>query len=156
MNIRRVLTKECVVLDLQATTKDALLQELVDALVSAGRLADRDAGLKSVLERERKMSTGLQNGIAIPHGKTDAVENLVAVFGRKRAGIAFDSLDGQPAFLFLLTLSPLTRTGPHIQFLAEMSRTLHDAGIRERILASENADEVLQMLWGTKPAESAV
>lgn len=155
MNIRRVLTKDSVVLNLRADTKDALLQELVETLVTAGRLADRDAGLKAVLERERKMSTGLQNGVAIPHGKTDAVEHLVAVFGRKRAGIAFDSLDGQPAQFFLLTLSPLSRTGPHIQFLAEMSRTLHDASIRQRILDSEDADEVLQLLWGTKPADSA-
>ena len=155
MNLRRVLTPECVVLDLQSETKEAALCELIDALRAAGRITDREAALKAVQERERKMSTGLQNGIAIPHGKTDTVDQLVAVFGRKRSGLAFDSLDGQPAHLFLLTLSPLTRTGPHIQFLAEMSRTLHEAAIRERILAATRTDEILHLLWGDKPAEPA-
>lgn len=155
MNLRRVLTPECVVLDLKSETKEAAICELVDTLVAAGRVTDRAAALKAVQERERKMSTGLQNGIAIPHGKTECVENLVAVFGRKRSGIAFDSLDGQPANLFLLTLSPVARTGPHIQFLAEMSRTLHEASVRERILAAASVDELLLLLWGNKPADSA-
>ncbi len=150
MNLRRILTKDCLVLELKASDKAGVLAELVDALVAAGRLPERETGLRAVLERERKMSTGLQSGIAIPHGKTDCVDNLVAVFGRKRAGIAFDSLDGQPARIFLLTLSPLTRTGPHIQFLAEISRTLHDDATRERILTSDNADEILSLLYGSQ------
>ena len=153
MNVRRVLSPECVVLDLRSETKEAVLHELVDALQAAGRITDRDAALKAVFERERKMSTGLQDGIAVPHGKTDTVEGLVAVFGRKVAGIDFDSLDGRPARLFLLTLSPVARTGPHIQFLAEMSRTLHDMSTREQILASADAEQVLQLLWGAKAGE---
>ncbi|MCS6771849.1 MAG: PTS sugar transporter subunit IIA, partial [Kiritimatiellae bacterium] len=72
MNPKRVLSKDTIVLALKATTKEGIIEELIDVLVRAGRVKDRKAALKTVLERERKMSTGLQNGIAIPHGKTDS------------------------------------------------------------------------------------
>lgn len=146
MNPKRVLSKETVALQLAGTSKDAIIEELVDVLVAAGRIKDRKAALKAVLERERKMSTGLQNGIAIPHGKTDTVESLVAAIGLKKEGIPFDSLDGQPCQIFLITLSPASRTGPHIQFLADISRTLHDAAVRQQVLNATTEDEVVEIL----------
>jgi PTS system nitrogen regulatory IIA component len=148
MNPKRILTKETVVLELAGGTKDAVIEELVDVLVKAGRVTDRAAALKAVIERERKMSTGLQNGVAIPHGKTDTVDGLVASFGLKKDGVAFDSLDGAPARMLLLTLSPATRTGPHIQFLAEISRTLHDPEVRRRVLECGGEEDLLEILWG--------
>jgi fructose-specific phosphotransferase system IIA component len=146
VNPKRVLSKETVALQLAGTSKDAILEELVDVLVASGRIKDRKAALKAVLERERKMSTGLQNGIAIPHGKTDTVESLVAAIGLKKEGIPFDSLDGQPCQIFLITLSPASRTGPHIQFLADISRTLHDAAVRQQVLNATTEDEVVEIL----------
>lgn len=156
MNPKRVLSKETVILNLAATSKDALIEELMDVLVKAGRVKDRKAAIKAVIERERKMSTGLQNGIAIPHGKTDTVESLVAALGIKREGMDFESLDGQPCQIFLMTLSPASRTGPHIQFLADISRTLHDATTRQQVLAATSEEAVIDLLCKERPASPPV
>jgi PTS system nitrogen regulatory IIA component len=146
MSLKKALSRETITPELRGATKSAVIEELVDMLVAAGKVKDRLAALRAVLERERKMSTGMQSGIAIPHGKTETVEGLVTAFGIKRAGIDFDSLDGQPARIFVMTLSPENRTGPHIQFLAEISRQLNDPAIRERLLQATTADEILNIL----------
>lgn len=146
MNPKRVLAKETVTLCLKGSNKESILEELIDLLVAAGRIKDRKAALKAVLEREKKMSTGLQNGIAIPHGKTDTVDSLVAALGIRKEGIDFDSLDGLPAQIFLMTLSPASRTGPHIQFLADISRTLHDAAVRQQVLDATSEEQLLDIL----------
>lgn len=148
MNLKKPLTVETISLDLQGATKEAILAEMVDLLVASGHIRDRDAVLKAVLEREKRMSTGMQNGIAIPHGKTDSVDCLVAALGIKRAGVDFGALDGQPSNIFVMTVSPDSRTGPHIQFLAEISRPLNDASVRAKLLAATSPDEVLHLLIG--------
>jgi PTS system nitrogen regulatory IIA component len=152
MNPKRVLTKELVKLALESESKDAVILEIIDLLVAAGKITDQAAAVKAVMERERKMSTGLQNGIAIPHGKTDSVDGLIAAMGLSRKGIPFDSLDGSPAQIILLTLSPATRTGPHIQFLAEISRALHDPVMREKALAATTPEELISLVCGDRPA----
>ena len=151
MNPKRILTRESVDLDLKGTTKEQIIEELVDLLVKAGKIEDRKAALKAILEREKKMSTGLQNGIAIPHGKLDSLDSLVVVLGIKKQGVAFDALDGHPSYIFVMTLSPANRTGPHIQFLADISRTLHDASVRQKVLAAQTADDVVGIVTGDKP-----
>ena len=148
MNLKKPLTVETISLDLKGATKEAILAEMVDLLVASGHIRDRDAVLKAVLEREKRMSTGMQNGIAIPHGKTDSVDCLVAALGIKRAGVDFGALDGQPSNIFVMTVSPDSRTGPHIQFLAEISRPLNDASVRSKLLAATSPDEVLHLLIG--------
>ncbi len=148
MNLKKALKIEAIAAELKATTKDGVIENLVDMLVSAGKIKDRLEALRAVLEREKKMSTGMQSGIAIPHGKTDSVDELVAAFGIKHAGVEFDSLDGLPARIFVMTLCPTTRTGPHIQFLAEISRQLNDPMIRERLLQATSAEEILNILAG--------
>jgi PTS system nitrogen regulatory IIA component len=148
MNLKKPLTVETICLDLKGTTKEAILAEMVELLVASGHIRDRDAVLKAVLEREKRMSTGMQNGIAIPHGKTDSVDCLVAALGIKRAGVDFGALDGQPSNIFVMTVSPDSRTGPHIQFLAEISRPLNDASVRAKLLAATSPDEVLHLLIG--------
>ncbi len=148
MNLKKPLTVETICLDLKGATKEAILAEMVELLVASGHIRDRDAVLKAVLEREKRMSTGMQNGIAIPHGKTDSVDCLVAALGIKRAGVDFGALDGQPSNIFVMTVSPDSRTGPHIQFLAEISRPLNDASVRAKLLAATSPDEVLHLLIG--------
>ena len=86
------------------------------------------------LERESKMSTGIQQGIAIPHGKTDAVDELLACVGIVKDGVDFEALDGISSKIFIMTLSPLTRTGPHVQFLAEISRVLTNEEMRIKLI----------------------
>lgn len=146
MNILDQLSVDCVSLDLMSTAKEAIIEEMVDMLDAAGKIPDRDAALKAILEREKKMSTGMQNGIAIPHGKSDTIEELVTALAIHKEGVDFESLDGKPSRIFIMTLSPVNRTGPHIQFLAETSRLLGDDEIRKKLLVAESREDVLQIL----------
>ncbi|MBP7829197.1 MAG: PTS sugar transporter subunit IIA [Kiritimatiellae bacterium] len=151
MNLRKVMSPATISVALKSDTKEGIIGELMDLLMAAGKIRDlkaRKDALAVVLEREKKMSTGMQNGIAIPHGKTDTVDSLVAAIGLKKEGVDFQALDGQPSRIFIMTLSPDTRTGPHIQFLAEISRQLSDAGTRERVLKAATPEEVLDLLSG--------
>ncbi len=144
MNLKKVLSPSVVAPQLTASTKEEAIEELLALLVATGKVRDADHARHAVLERERKMSTGMEHGIAIPHGKTDAVKELVACVGHSRDGIDFGSLDGEPATIFVMTLSPANRTGPHIQFLAEISRLLRDPERRERIRTAGTAQELLK------------
>ena len=148
MSFKKPLTVETICLDLKGATKDAILAEMVDLLTASGCIRDRDAVLKAVTDREKRMSTGMQNGIAIPHGKTESVDCLVAALGIKKDGVDFGALDGQPSHIFVMTVSPDSRTGPHIQFLAEIRRPLNDATVRNRLMAATSREEVLHLLLG--------
>lgn len=148
MNLKKPLAVETICLELQGATKEAILAEMVDLLMASGHIRDRDAVLKAVAERERRMSTGMQNGIAIPHGKTDSVDCLIAALGIKRGGVDFGALDGQLSNIFVMTVSPDSRTGPHIQFLAEISRPLNDPAVRAKLLSATSREEVLHLLIG--------
>lgn len=148
MNLKKVLSPDTVWVDLKADTKDGVIEEMVDRLVAAGKVKDRDAVLQAILEREQKMSTGMQNGVAIPHGKSDSVKALVAAVGLKKEGVPFDSMDGSPCTIFIMTVSPVQRTGPHIQFLAEISRLISQPAERDRLLAAKTHAEIFEILTG--------
>ncbi len=143
MKLKHVLTEDVIELDLKGSGKQEIIEELLDILMRTGKVSDRDDALAQLLAREQKMSTGIQFGVAIPHAKTRAVKELVACIGIKREGVDFAALDGKQSDLFIMTLSSTTRTGPHVQFLAEISMVLKDEQARERILAAGTAKEVL-------------
>ena len=146
MNLNKVLNKNVICMDLPGRSKEEVINALLDVAMTTGKIKNRDAALKSILERENKMSTGIQAGIAIPHGKTDAVDELVACVAIKREGIDFDSLDGNPSRIFIMTLSPANRVGPHVQFLAEISRLLKQKEAREQMLSIGSVDELLNFI----------
>ncbi len=146
MNLKKVLSPDAVWVDLKADSKQGIIEEMIARLVAAGKLSDREAVLKAVVEREAKMSTGMQNGVAIPHGKTDAVESLVAAIGINKSGVPFDSMDGSPCTIFIMTISPTQRTGPHIQFLAEVSRLISQPAERDRLLAAKTHGDIYEIL----------
>lgn len=146
MNLRKLLSEDTVILDLKGTTKQDIIQEMIDWLVARGRIKDRDVALKAVLDREQKMSTGMQHGIAIPHGKTDSVDKLVTALALKKDGVDFGSMDGKPSTIFIMTLSSASRTGPHIQFLSEISQVLNDPEKREKLLQAQSTAEVMDIL----------
>jgi mannitol/fructose-specific phosphotransferase system IIA component (Ntr-type) len=148
MNLKKVLSPNTVWVDLKAETKNGIIEEMVDRLVAAGKVSDREAVLSAVFEREEKMSTGMQNGVAIPHGKTDAVKSLVAAVGLNKGGVDFDSMDGAPCTIFIMTLSPLKRRGPHMQFLAEVSRLISQPAEREKLLACKTHNDIHELLTG--------
>ena len=144
--IGNVLTSDLVRLEVPGETKQQVIESLLDILMETGKVEDRRTALTALLEREEKMSTGIENGIAIPHGKTTAVKELVACVGLKKEGIDFDSLDGKPSKIFIMTLSPKDKSGPHIQFLAEISSLLKDEKGRNAILAAKTPQEVLDVI----------
>jgi PTS system nitrogen regulatory IIA component len=146
MNLKKILTKDTILPELKADTKRGVIEEMIGFLSAAGKFTGKTAAVQAVLAREEKMSTGMQNGIAIPHGKTNAVDQLVAAIGIHRAGVDFAAMDGKPSHIFILTLSPENRAGPHIQFLAEISKLLSRPELRTKLLNAATADEILNLL----------
>ena len=146
MKLIELLVKEQIEPNLKGENKFQIIEELIDRLNSNQQVKNRDLALEDVLAREGYLSTGLENGLAIPHAKTDGVDKLVISFGIKRDGVDFESLDGKPASLIFLVLSPRDTSGPHIQALATISRNLKDKTIREMILKKNTADEILEYL----------
>ena len=114
MDLKSILSRETVALGLKGRTKEELIDELLQVAARSGKISDMAAARKAVLERERRMSTGMKHGIAIPHGKTDAVKDLVACIGVSDLAVDFDALDREPCRIFIMTLSPADKTGPHL------------------------------------------
>jgi mannitol/fructose-specific phosphotransferase system IIA component (Ntr-type) len=148
MNLKKALSPETVWVDLKADSKQGIIEEMVERLYLAGKIKDRGAVLEAVLDREAKMSTGMQHGVAIPHGKSDAVDSLVAAMGLNKSGVNFDSLDGSPCTIFFMTVSPTKGAGPHIQFLAEVSRLISQPANRELLLAAKTHSDIYDILTG--------
>jgi len=146
MNLKKILTKDSILPELKAGTKRGVIEEIAASMAAAGTLTNRTAAVQALLAREEKMSTGMQNGIAIPHGKTAAVNQLVAAVAIHRSGVDFAAIDGKSSHIFVITLSPENRAGPHIQFLAEISRVLSRQELREKLLRAATADEILDLL----------
>ena len=146
MNLKTILTKELVCLHLKGTTKEEIINELLDMLVEANKIGDRGAAFAAIMDREQKMSTGMKHGIAIPHGKTPTINDLVACIGISDTPVDFDALDHEPCRIFIMTLSPVEKTGPHLQFLAEISLLFKSSEKRHEILNSSTVEEVVKIL----------
>jgi PTS system nitrogen regulatory IIA component len=148
MNFKEALKTSCYCLDIKSDTKEGLIEEMINLMVASGQLpeTERDGALEAVIERERKMSTGMQNGVAVPHGKTPTMTGLATAFGLKKDGIDFASLDGEPSQIFVMTVSSTLKTGPHLQYLAEISKLLSCPSVREAILQAETAEQIIAIL----------
>lgn len=142
MKIIDILQPDCVRVPLESTEKTAAITELVDLLDQQGRLADRDAVLKAVLARERTRSTGIGQGLAVPHGKSHGCHALTVAMGKPGDPIEFEAIDGRPCTLILLLVSPVDMTGPHIQALAGVSRLWLDDRFRRDIASAATPDDV--------------
>jgi len=146
MNLKTVINTDTIELHLKGSTKKEIINELLDILVRTGKIKDKGSALAAVMDREEKMSTGMKHGIAIPHGKCASSEDLVACIGISEKPVDFDSLDKQPCRIFIMTLSPVEKTGPHLQFLAEVSLLFKSAEKREEIIKAKTPEEVLEIL----------
>jgi PTS system nitrogen regulatory IIA component len=146
MNLKTVLSKETISLHLKGTTKEAIINEMLDILVAAGKIEKRAEAFAAIMEREKKMSTGMKHGIAIPHGKSQTIHDLVACIGISDTPVEFDALDHQPCRIFILTLSPVEKTGPHLQFLAEVSLLFKSSEKRAEILSADSEEAVFRIL----------
>ena len=149
MNIMSFLDEQAVTTDLKAHTgKEEIIRELIGLLVNAGSIKDRDVNklLQILLKRESLGSTGIGQGVAIPHGKSDCVTKLVAAFGVSRAGVNFDSLDGEPVGLFFLLIAPEDSAGPHLKALARISRLLKDKHIRDSRSSAKDEKALVKII----------
>jgi PTS system nitrogen regulatory IIA component len=146
MNLKTVLTTETISLHLKGTNQEEIINERLDILVAAKTIQDRGAAYNAVMAREQQMSTGMKHGIAIPHGKSATIHDLVACIGISEQPVDFDALDHEPCRIFIMTLSPVEKTGPHLQFLAEISLLFKSAEKRQEIINAETPDTVLRIL----------
>ena len=146
MNLKSILSKDTICLHLKGTTKEEIVNELLDILVAAKKIDDRGAAYTAIIDRENKMSTGMKHGIAIPHGKSPTVNDLVACIGVSDTAVDFEALDHEPCRIFIMTLSPVEKTGPHLQFLAEISLLFKSSEKRQEILNATSEEEVLKIL----------
>ncbi|MGL4510777.1 PTS fructose transporter subunit IIABC [Cetobacterium sp.] len=142
----KMLVKDCIKLNLNAKNKIEVIDELVDVLYNAGRLNDKDEFRKTILNREEQSSTGLEEGIAIPHGKSSSVKIPTVAFGLSKDGIDYDSLDGEPSKLFFMIAAPADATDSHIETLSQLTSLLLDDDIREQLLKVKTEQEVLDIL----------
>ena len=150
MILTQILQPNCVKVPVENKDKESVITELVDLLDANGLLSDRDVALEAVLTRERTRSTGTGAGIAIPHGKCNAVKELVMAIGIAHEPIEFESVDGKPVAILILLISPADQTGPHIQALADISRLMMNEEFKQKLEQASSNDEVYQLLNDTE------
>ena len=148
MKIGEFLCTKAVTADLKSTTKKEVIEELVDLLVKAGAIEKktRTKIIEVLLAREALGSTAIGQGIAIPHGKCENVSKLTAALGISKRGVNFDSLDGEPAYIFFLLVAPADSAGPHLKALARISRLLKDKYFRENLKSAKDESSIVSLL----------
>lgn len=146
MKIMDFLNKKAITADLKATDKEGVIKELVDLLVAADEIKNKEELTRALLTRESLGSTGIGQGIGIPHAKSSGVKSLVAAFGLSQKGVNFDSLDGEPVYIFFLLIAPEESAGPHLKALARISRMLKDKYFRELLKKSRDEKEILRII----------
>jgi nitrogen PTS system EIIA component len=146
MKILDILAKDSIVPELKGRTKKQVLEELIEAVQQNKPNIDRDSLMKVLLERERLGSTGIGEGIAIPHGKLRDIDDLVLSFGRSTEGIDFESMDGKPVHLFFLLVAPETCAGIHLRALAKIARLLKNGTVRKRLAKVDNREDIFSII----------
>jgi PTS system nitrogen regulatory IIA component len=146
MKMSEFLDPRAVVSDLKATNKKEVLEELCSALVSLHPTLDRDRMVGILLDRERLGSTGVGQGVAIPHGKMSDLDGLIACFGRSVDGVAFEAVDDQPVSLFFLLFAPENSAGVHLKALAKISRLLKRPSVRGELQQAGSKEDVYAIL----------
>ena len=146
MKIVDFLNEKAVIGELKATTKEGVIRELVDSLAKAEGIKNKEELVKVLLNREALGSTGIGQGVGIPHGKTNSVKQLVAAFGICHRGVNFDALDGEPVYIFFLLVAPEDSAGPHLKGLARISRLLKDKFFRESLKALTDEKAILRLI----------
>jgi PTS system nitrogen regulatory IIA component len=146
MRLAQILKPEFLNDNLQAKTKTEVLAELSEMIVKGSRNLDQSQILDVLEKREKLGSTGIGNGIAIPHGKIGAIEDLVVAFGRSKKGVAFDSMDGKPVHLFFLLLAPEDCAGPHLKALANISKMLKANNFRKNLMEAKSKNDLYKII----------
>jgi len=146
MKIMDILVKDAVILDVESKEKPAILEQLAGALAAAEPGVEAGQLLEVLVERESLQSTGIGDGVAIPHGKVPGLSRLLASFARSRDGVDFESIDGQKTHLFFLLVVPEHSGGLHLKALARISRFFRDAAFRKALMEAETRDDVVRAI----------
>lgn len=157
MRLSELLRPEGVCLGVRNLDKWRVIEDLTRQLVGAGCLPEgqRPAVHQALVQRERSMSTGMENGVAIPHCSMEEVEDPLVALGISREGIDFESIDGLPTHLILLLVTPKNKTKVHIRTLAEIAKLLSDAAFRQQLVGAESRDQVCQMIRDQEASRGA-
>ncbi len=146
MKIADILKEDKILIDFKGSQKIDILNEMIDMFIGDSRVLDIDTIRTVVLEREEIMSTGVGNGFAIPHGKTNMVSEMVAGFGLLKEPIEFDALDGKPVNLIFLLIGQADSVGQHLKMLSRVSRIMNQESVRTRLTNAGTSSEILQIL----------
>ncbi|HEM5215164.1 TPA: PTS sugar transporter subunit IIA [Streptococcus suis] len=155
MKIQDVLRKDVMLLDLQATSKEAVIDEMIASLVDKGYVTDFEVFKTGIMNREAQTTTGLGDGIAMPHAKNAAVKEATVLFAKSNKGVDYASLDGQPTDLFFMISAPEGANDTHLAALAELSKYLMKLGFADRLRAVTNPEEVIAVFDTAEEADKA-
>ena len=146
MKLSDLLDESVISLHLASEDKEELFAEMVEILWRAGRLEDREGALEAIASREDMATTGIGDGLAVPHGKAASIGALTAALGISKEGIEYDATDGEPVHIVFMVLAEANNPGPHVECLGEIARLLQVQGFRDRLRAAETAEEVLAVI----------
>lgn len=146
MRILDFLSKDCIEINLKSKNKKEVITEMVEILKGKDAILDKKLVIDSLMEREELGSTGVGQGIAIPHSKTKGVKELIGAFGVSKNGVEFEALDGEPVHIFFLLLAPEGAAGLMLKALARVSNFLKNKYYRKKILDAKSTEEIIQIL----------
>ena len=146
MKLSEILDEDSILLDLKAADKKGVLEELAETIVDHEPSVDKSSLVKVLLERERLGSTGIGDGVAIPHGKFHAVTHPFVSFGRSREGLDFESMDGAPAYLFFLLVAPENSASVHLKALARIAKILKNSAFRKILMEADTREEIYRTI----------
>jgi mannitol/fructose-specific phosphotransferase system IIA component (Ntr-type) len=145
-----IITADTISCNLKGKTKETIINELLDMLTVQGKLLNRETALKDLLDREQTMSTGIPNGIAIPHTKTNAVQKLITAIGIKKSGLDFDSPLDDKARIIILALAPPGKSKSLYKFLLAITAALNDSTLRSKIITAKTPEGIAELLKNYK------
>ncbi len=148
MKLLEILDESVIKVPLESEDKEEAIEELMDVLVRAGRVKEREAALQAVLDREEKQTTGIGHGLAVPHAKHESITTLTCAVGIAPEGIEFDSIDGEPVRVVFLLLAEANNPGPHLAALAEVARIFEFPTARNRLFKARSPAEILDVIRG--------
>lgn len=146
VKLSQLLDESCVNLSLSSRRKKEAIKEMIEMLSKAGKINNPEKIERELLEREKIGTTGIGGGIAIPHILTNNVSETIMAFGRKKEGLNFDSIDGEPVNLIFLLLGPRGEESLHLRILCKLSRLLHNSNFKNALLKAEKEEEILQLI----------
>lgn len=146
MKLRDILSEERIKIPLENSIKEKIIGEMVELIDKSQKMRNKSQMLKAVLDREAVMSTGVGDEVAIPHGKADGVEDVVAALGITKEPVDFNSLDEKPVRLVWLLVGPQDKTGPHLKALSRISRLMHKKDFREKLIKTKTPKDMIEAI----------